>query len=763
MTKIARIVDNQVVTLEDFQNLASLPRKNQDALIRTAIENGQSYAGGTVTKGTTTQVVVESPVFLLKNNALYSNNEGANITVDLLSNLPPTGNKRIVAILVQAQEFNDATRPRDFEVDGTVYPPVMDPQTSETLVNRFANVTFQVGDAAPSPSRPIVDAANTVLAWVTLSSTEIVLVEQNLAGRIPTLSEVGGRVKILETWREVAEPTLNGLKADVSKLVDASRGKADRNFLGYMLEQLARLNEQVGVTSTASYNKTNYFLTDDDSDTAHINYVAKVQEGVRFADDNANRAVLALETPGDTRFQVGSDGTLLPKYKEGVLFSVWAKDSEVAVSNAGSQTVNYVLKTVSRSRIRYGNSMLVCTNAQWWQTGRFDAVKGTFERGGETFRVEFVAQHPSGNPNHGILRLTKFWYDTYEEPYWEAQVVAASYTGNVASNTFVMPRSGWITGFNLGFSRVDTGGDVRLILCEAREDGSPNYAKAVADVTVTAANLKVFPERTKFPLPPTYLSGGKRYAWAIITAGNHWLAMAEGNKYAQGTFFTSTDGVWSQGNIAQDASFEPIVAEFEVPRLSINLSGFNLTGGITDIDLDLEQIVPEGTNIIFEVKVGTTWYPLEQVASGTHPLAGLPALVEVRMILVGTTEVMPGIKVGTSYRTVSRPRVDTTHISLARTAPSAVTEIQVVSLLEHYVEADHDCVVTILTGASYGTEVTAAAVKDKILPDGSIRRTHTFTTGIPVGTTSWKVKSAMTTSSALKIFHIAEQTDIGFP
>lgn len=760
MTKISRISDNQVVTLADFQNLAELPRDALDALISTAIEAGASYAGGAATKTATTQVTVSAPVYLYKNGALYSYAEGQNTVIDFLGFLPTSGNKRYAAILAQAQTLNTDSQARDFEVDGSVYPPVMDPQPTETLVWRKANITYQLGDPAPSPIKPVVDAANTVLAWVTLSSTQVELVEQETTNRINTLRSVDGRLLAVETWRAKTEPVIEGLKSDVAKLLEASKAKTDRTFIGYMLEQIARLNERVGVDATASYSKTDYFLDETDSDTAHLSYVAKVQEGMRFADDNSDNSVLALETPGDTRFQVHASGLLLPKYTEGAVLSIVGKDSEVAISNAGSQTINYILKTVSRTRIRWGNSFKVCTNSQWWHSGRYDSITGIFQRNGETFLVD-QEDLRRALQNHTAIRLKQFWTDKYEDHYWEALVTAASYTGNVNSNTFAMPRSGWVTAFNLGFSRLDTGGDVRLILCETHADGSPNYAKALADVTVAVANLKLYPTLTKFPLKPTYLEGGKRYAWAVITAGNHWLAIVEGNKFAQGSFFTSTDGVWSQGNISQDACFEVLTAQFEAPRLVINLNDWNLSGGVTDVDLDIEQVVPDGASLTFEVQVGATWYPVEEVGPGNHPLYGLPAAVNARMTLLGTTDVMPGIFVGTSYRRLSRPRTNTTHISAVRTAPANVDEVHVVALLEHYVEANHDCVVKLLTGVSYATETTAASVTDVTLPDGTIRRTWVFTGFTP--TTTWKRKTTFATTSALTVFHVAEMTDISFP
>ncbi len=766
MTKIARISDNQTVTLEDFDNLAKLPRGALDALISTAINGGTAtaYAGADVTKTGTTQVTVGAPWYLYKDGKLFGDDTGAAI-LNLLPHMPTSGNRRIVAVLLQAQTIDDGTQPRDFVVDGSTYPPVMDPQPTATVTWRRAAVAIQVGDQAPSPVKPVVDLANTVVAWVTLSPTEVVLIEQSTDNRVNSLRVVDGRLTLVEEWRKTAEPAIEGLKTDVAKLLASSAQKLDRQFFAYVMEQLARLSEQSGLPDGYSYSKTDYFLDTTDSDIDHINYVALVEEGIRFAHDNSDTKALSLLTPGDTQIQTSAAGIVLPKYDTKALLSVIGRDSEVALSNGGSQTVEYVLKTISRTRIRYGNSKLVCTNTQWWQSGRYDALAGLFYAAdGSTWEVE-GAQYTDWSGairDHTIFRVRQYWVDTYEDPYWDAVYVSASYVGQVAGNTFMMPRSGWVTGVRLGFSRIDAGGgDVRLGLCELFENGEPNYKKVLAVTTVAAANLKVWPTLTAFQIEPTFLEGGGRYGWFVITAGNHWLAMVEGNKYAQGSFFVSTDGVWSQGNIALDACFEVLVADFITPRLVVNLNNWNLSGGITDIDLLTKQVVPQGTSLSYEVQIGSAWVPLAEVASGNSPLYGLPAALNARMVLVGTTDVMPAIKLNESYVTVTRPRTNGVHITEARTAPANVDEVHAVLVLEHYKEADHDLACSLLVGEGYGTEVAPTSTSDEVLPDGSIRRTFTWVGLTP--TQTWKRKTTFSTTSALSIFLVSMATDISFP
>lgn len=761
--KTARITANQNVTVSDYRNLSDFPRDALDTLIQSAISGklDACYSGASVAKTGTTQVTVETPVILYKDGRLFTGND-SNTVLNMLAHMPTSGNRRIVAILLQSQTASDGTEPRDFIVNGSVWPPQVDPQPTATIEWRKANVAIQLGDQAPSPMKPVVDGANTVIAWVTLSSTEIVSVEQNLDNKINTLRSLDNRVNVVEDWMDDTKPVVEGLKTDVSKLMSSNADKLAKGLHIYLLEEIARVYEQVGMPEGKSFSKTDHFLDHSDSEMEHVQSLTKVEEGIRFADDNAATYPLQLLTPSDTNIQASTGGLVLPRYTEGKIISITDRSTEHALANGGSQTITYKLQTISKTRIRYGEPTLVCTNAAWWQTGRYDSVQGIFYKDGVEYDVEFAEQHGSGNPNQSWKRLRRIFYDTYEEPYWAATVEQASYTGQVAGNTFMMPRSGWVTGFNVYFSRVDSGGgDVRLAVCELFENGAPNYSACLAVTTVPASDLRIHPAATRFQIDPIFLEGGKRYGWFVITSGNHWLAMAENNKYAQGSFFVSTDGLWSQGSISLDACFDVLVAEFNAPRVVVNLNAWNLSGGIAEIDLLVKQVVPEGCNIAWEIQVGSVWHTIEDVLSGATPLYNLPANINSRIVFIGTTELMPGIKLNESFVTVTRPRTNGVHITKERTPPAPINEVIEILTLEHYDEVNHDLSCTILTGAGHNTESSPAAVTDEVLEDGSIRRTFTWLLSSPV--TSWKRKTTYSTTSPVTVFLVSAATSVGYP
>ncbi|MEJ2116602.1 MAG: hypothetical protein P8Y36_01350 [Alphaproteobacteria bacterium] len=758
--RIVKFDDTQQVTFDDFQNLAADPREAMDVVVGEAIEQDAKYSGGAVTRTATTKITVATPLYLFKQGRVYSREDANGVEVDLLAHLPSSGNKRIVAVVLQGQEVSDETEERDFEIDGTTFPPVVEAQPKATRLYRRCEVSLVVGTAAPTPVKPAVDSALLPVAYVTLTSTEVsAAIEQMEDNRIVPLGASVARLKGVETWRAQAEPAIDGLRSDLANLQGAASAKESRHLTRYLLEQTARLNAAVGISPNVAFSQGDFFLDSSDSDTTHIDYLARVEEGLRFDHANYDEMALALKVPSDTRFVVHADGLLLPKYDDVTLISVKGRDSEVALSNAGAQSVDYRKRTVSKTRIRWGNSMTVCSNSIWFRTGRYDVSQNVFYKDGETWQV--VAGDPT--INHTTIRLTKFWVDTYEEVYWDRIVSTASYVGNVGAETFLVPRSAWVRKLRLGFSRVDTGGDVRVLITKTTASGAPDPQNVLTEATIAQGDLKTYPELSEVTLPPVLLEAGQRYAFVLITAGNHWLALVENNKYAQGSFFTSTDGAWFQGDISRDACFEVVGCAFEAPRLAIDLDNWNLDGGITDIDLLLRQIAPDPaiTNITFEVRIGGVWVPLEEVASGNHPLYGQPASVDARMILQGTTELMPGIHVATSFVTLSRPRTGFTHISGERATGVNVDEVEIVALLEHYDEAAHDCAATLLVGAGFDTEETADAVSDQVLPDGTVKRTWTFTGLTP--TQEYKRKFTGATTSALSVFHVAEVTDAAYP
>ena len=758
MEKIVEIASKQKITLDDYNNLGVYAREGMDHLVFDAIVPSMKYAGATVSISGTTKVAVATPLRLYQEGRVYGNEVPDGVEVDLIGQLPTSGFKRFVALTLTGSTQDDQVEERDFLVN----PVTRETQAQATATRsiRVAQVNVIAGAAAVDPAQPAIPAQHLVIAYALLTPTAVQSVTQVTANRLASIVDIDGRLRIVEEWKDITQPIIDGMRSDIAKLQQQTTGTQSKNMQIYVLEQLARLTDIVGVDPAAAFSKTDWFLDTNDSLLTDPQYVAKVQEGFRFADAGHEESSPVLSNPADTKFVVASDGLLLPNYTQAALVSNIGKDSEVALSNAGSQTVNLVARTVSKSRIRWGNSLTICTNSAMWQTGRYDPVTNIFTAlGGETYTV---LDPQLALINHQMIRLTQFWTDYYEETYWDAVTTTASYVGNVCAQSFLAPRAAWLTKVRLGFSRVDTQGSVRLAICRVTASGAPDPKNALAFVTVTVDQLKLYPLITDIAIPPIYVEAGERLAIILITAGNHWLAMAENNKYSQGTFFISTDGAWFQGDISRDACFEVHAAQFSAPRVVIDLDPWSCSGGMTDIDMVLTQIVPEPTNIVFEVKINNVWYPIAVGSPGeNHPLYGLPASVPARMTLIGTTEVMPGIYLNKSKVARTRPRTDSTHISVTRTTPTDVTEVQLIATLEYFDAAHHTCTAKLLKGVGFATEVSPSSTTDETLPDGTVRRTFIFS-GL-TALTLYRRKISIGSDSALRPFHVACLTDVALP
>jgi len=227
------------------------------------------------------------------------------------------------------------------------------------------------------------------------------------------------------------------------------------------------------------------------------------------------------------------------------------------------------------------------------------------------------------------------------------------------------------------------------------------------------------------------------------------------NGVVQGTFFVSTDGAFFAGNLVDDLKVQLYFARFERTRLSVEMTALQLAGGILDLDILNDGITPPACRTDYEVQVNGAWVPLDASPNGPN-LAGLPAILPLRITFTGTTDLMPGVGLTDSQVIVSRPKTAFTWIGDTRTLGSATSSVKIVTDLQSYDETKHDCTVTLLTGAGLSSTETADVVEDVTLPNGTIRRTSIFNVG---SVTTYAVKIVGTTTAAADQFLVGEMIE----
>jgi hypothetical protein len=391
-------------------------------------------------------------------------------------------------------------------------------------------------------------------------------------------------------------------------------------------------------------------------------------------------------------------------------------------------------------------------------------VTGIFRISGESWEVA-AADRANAAINHKFIRVTQFWLDTYEEPYWDAVKSTATLNGQQIAQTFLNSQDGWLSQIGLYFSRKAMNGDVNILVCETAY-GMPDLGRVISRTVLSAAGIQIggtaqnaaLPAlvETTVPVVPTFLRSGRRYAIVLVTTGDHYIAMTNtDNGIVQGTFFVSTDGAFFAGNLVSDMKMRLYFAKFDAPRVVVELNPLQLAGGILDIDILNEGITPPACRTDFEVQVNGAWVPLDAPPNGPN-LSSLPAILPLRAVLTGTSDLMPGFGLTASQVTVSRNKTAFTWVGTKRTLGSPTTSVKVIIDLQGYDEVKHDCTVTLLTGSTLAGTETADVVEDQIQSDGTLRRTCVFNM---TSQTQYAVKIAGATTTAAETFHVAEMIE----
>lgn len=759
MERVVKIWPEQKISSKDQNNFGLFARASLDHVVGDAVDPGKKFTGFPVTQSGPLEITVGAGRFYSQGRVFYREDEGG--VVLQLADYIPLVTKRIVTVAVWGQEVDTAIEPRTFLKDANTRETFADAVATES--RRHAEVNLVGGLEAVEPQPAGLDANVLAVAYVTLSPAGIVSIEAVESNRLSSVAKNASKVTALEGWRDGAGARLDTLASDLASLNARTRGMVTRRAMNDVIADVARIKDVLDLPQDIVSYYADHFLDLRGTDIAHPDHLARVEEGIRFPAAQQSLAQILLLNQYEANVKL--TGTfMLPAYKETTRIKVEGWDSEVSLAQYAYQTIQTEQLTATRQRLRYGESFDVCTNSAWWQSGQFNVADGLFSRDGETYEiVSFVGNYGRG---HEILRVRKYWVDTFEESYTESRVVTEAVSGHISGQTFLSAQAGWLTSVYLPLTKVAETGDIHVMVCETTA-GGPDYKRVIARATVAAADLKVLPIKTRVPVNPTYIAGGL-YAVIWATAGNHFMALTTGNKYLEGSFFQSTDGAWFQGDLTRDVPLELGFAEFASPRTEVQMQPITLENGIANIDILAETITPPGTALYHEVQVNSVWQRLD--GNTLNLFSGLPALLPYRIVFVGTTDIQPSLTLGAaSTVTAWRPRTDFKQVSPAIDLTTECDEVEIRVEVENWDDARHDVNCKLLVGENYATTVTSSVVEDRDLPDVAIagqlvtdRKEFRFTFALAPAASSMRVKIEGTTDNALVTYHVSCVTGMGW-
>jgi len=394
---------------EDVNNRQAYVSAALDHIVVDTLVQGSKFSGFLTAKSGPAQVVVTAGR-LYRNGVVYA--RATPTTFDFTTQLPVVAKKKVL-ITAWGTEGDTGATPCNVLIaaQSTTQKPVYQPQILEITHSRIVNLGTSVGAEAPDPAAPVIDAALLLLATVVLSPTGVESVAVASENEVGNLEDLSDRVTDIETWEAVAAPMILSLASDIARISNDRKNDQSADLTGRILGRLAVLESRDGIPSNAADSLADFFLDPATSDLGHVASNCKVDEGVRFAYDGVNETALQLFNPLNPQVSV-ANGVLFPAYETALRISVGPQTGSVSLASYTYQTVEFLKKQMSRTRIRWGNPFFVCTNSAFWFSGRYDPVTHVFARNGETFQIDPAYSQAALIP-HVFIRLTQFWTDTY--------------------------------------------------------------------------------------------------------------------------------------------------------------------------------------------------------------------------------------------------------------------------------------------------------------------------------------------------------------
>ena len=578
--------DRQELQAADLNRTQTWADEADRHLVSDAITPERQFVGLTVSTRSATEIDVAP-------GRLYDGPSGKVYTIESTQThsvfaMLPLQDQKWLAVSAFGQEDETDIQPRDFLIN--LQTREVEPQAVAMQRRRVATIHIAQGLESPTPERPEPPTGYTLLAHVRLSPTGIQEVVLATSRKLPNLYAVDQRLRAAEGWITSAEPRIAHIMTDIAGV---SREVAQRATLDQAIQlalDMARVKERLEIPDDYKFYGADHFLDDRESDTAFAGYSARAYEGIRPPIVAYDSSALALLNPLDPAARVASTQLLLPAYEEVCRLRMETRAGEITINQYQYQTTQMVQRTVSRERVRYGETLTHCTNSAFWRSGTYDPVSGILRRGNETWEVDPADRQAARG--HAWVRVTRMWIDTYQETYWEAVTQTHTVQGSILAQTVLMAQTGWITSLELFFTSVDASGGLTLLLTDAPQ-GQPDMRRVISRTVLNAAALTGGWCRIALA-EPVLVESGRRYAIVLVSGAAHRIGFTRGTEYTQGLLMYAQDGQFFTEQADRDLMLRLNFARFTNPRTIIQMQPLQLAGGIADIDLLYDGVTPPG-------------------------------------------------------------------------------------------------------------------------------------------------------------------------
>lgn len=738
---ITNFDNSEIVEPTDLTAISANAREAFDRRDKGALGWPAHWANITVAKLSSDVVSISSGEYY-EGDAVYTSKD--TITLNLQSFKPViASDERWMALILRGEDvIVSATRPFETSEEPlTESVPVN--QSTPKVSRRVMTVVPQQGPISPAPAvQPTINEDDCCIAFVLLKTTGIEAIVPNEASRVKSVFEIEGRLRVVEMQITTIFKEIEAITTNLGSVAAAIKGVPSRELVSQITNDVSRVRQLLNFPEEARNYYFDQGLVPDLWDLAHINSIARIREGVRFQYAQSHLATLNMLNPSDPDIIIFDGKYVFPAFEEVLRLESPIGSGRQDISNTVHTVTTAHVGTTSTTSIRYGATVTVCENAQGWES------IGD-RKAGEIFKVsgkEYVSvgktndpwnQTPDGRNGHATYAAKRVIRDTVVTTYTYYTTELFGLNGAIYAQTFLNAQQMVVSSIDLYFTRVGATGDVRLCICEVNGDGSPDYERIITQINKPAAELRVN-QWNKFSFRPSLFEPGKRYAWFTVTTGNHQIAQNGGNAFTGGTKFVCTDGAWSQGSTTEDFSFRLFGAKFKKSRVEIPMEALTLENGMTEIELVYEGWEPPGTSRVWLIKPQGTddWLPMD--GREPNPLANLPPLVQLKLVMLGTQDLAPMIVLDQYSKALTgRCRPDMQAITEELEFGFTTATIQTVTNVDNFDPDHHSFEPKLMVGDSTVAPATVSVEVDPMKPSRR-KVVANFTLGSAVGAARYR-------------------------
>lgn len=753
--------DRQEARAADFNNLQDYNETTLDHIVADAITDDARYKGLAVSQVSGTEVNVASGR-LYDGGRVYDRVAASqkNLIADL-----PVANKRYVTVVAYGVTQETNVEPRDFLIN--LEDETTEPQSVAMMEIRECKVAYINGSESVAPNPSAVPSGQVKVADILLDPTGIVSITMSETTRLGGLEGANTKIRSLSTWRYNIAPRVDTLQSTLS---DVRRSLLDLAPISRVIDTERDLNalwRVLGLPQGVTGYQQDEFLEGELTDDSFSDEAYFLEDGLHFPSSDSASVALDLFNAIDSSVKKSANGWLLPAYTNETALETSGANGEVNLSSytvTTTETESYTAyKTVRRSRTRRVRKRKFVHREKGWSFLQDES--GRSENGVPFGTEQNIKGLAAGGWDYkGDTYETKRYTYSDRVPVTRYRTVTSTdtITGMTLAQTVLSPRAMWVTSIGLNFSDLDSSGDVTVVLARATSNGRPNRKDVISKTTVPYSDLSAGSE-TNVVLEPAFVEAGERVAIILVTNGSHKHQIVQGVEDTQGAIFHGSDNGWQPTEDGKSLMFSLYGARFNRARTEIRLKDVNLSGGITELVIEAEEVAPTGTDISFEYQHNGVWYDIRDAETLVQQM---PSTVPLRMVVTGTTTLQPAILTGNDKVKAAIADTAMKHYSTIIALQSASSEVYVDVDVNFFDASNETIDVRLLDADNSDAEVTASATQDVEVSNihdregvdtgmDDIRKRWTFT---PASIQNFRVQiTGSTNASATRPFAIAER------